>query len=105
MVLRKKKYRMGFYDIGQNRTLCFHTLLMGFLTLIGFTFAAIKPDNQDIYLLVGMGAMILFILSLYQLRAAYSMYSDYLQLPQTALREPKVRFADDVEEEITVITV
>ncbi len=98
---------MSFYDIGQNRTLCVHTLLMGFLTLIGFTFAAIQPDKKDIYLLVGMGAMILFILSLYQLRAAYSMYYDYLQVPQraTAPREPKVRFSDEAEEEDQLFTI
>lgn len=99
---------MGFLDIGQNRTLCLHTTFLGCLTILGFVFASIKPDNKDIYLLVGMGAMILWILSLYQLRAAYSMYSDYLQVPQhtTLHREPKVRFSDEIQiQEVTVVTI
>jgi len=100
---------MGFYDIGNNRLLCLHTFFMGWITIIGFVFASINRESQEIYLMVGMGGMILFILSLYQLRSTYTAYYDYLQVSQTERpRETKVWFSDPVtteEEETGVYNV
>jgi hypothetical protein len=91
---------MGFLDIENNRALCLHTIFLGCLTFLGFVFASIKPDDKDIYLLVGMGAMILWILSLYQLRSAYTTYYDYMQVSQTERpRESKVWFSEPITEE------
>ena len=92
---------MSFYDINNNRVLCIHTLLMGWLTILGFGFASIKDGyEKDVYLMVGLGSMILFILSLYQLRATYNKYYNYTYITQhLAIRETKVRFEDEDEEE------
>ncbi len=91
---------MGFLDIENNRALCLHTIFLGCLTILGFVFASIKPEHKDIYLLVGMGAMILWILSLYKLRATYATYYDYMQVPQKeGPRESKVRFSEPITEE------
>lgn len=92
---------MGFYDINNNRVLCVHTTFMGWLTILGFCLASFHENlEKDIYLMVGLGAMILFILSLYQLRTAYSQYYDYMVVSQhDHFRAPKVRFEEEEYEE------
>ena len=74
---------------------------MGWLSTLGFGLASIKSGTEkDIYLMVGLGSMILFILSLHELRANYHQYYNYTQVSQNVpYRETKVRFEDDEEEE------
>lgn len=80
---------------------------MGWLSTLGFVLASFKTGTEkDIYLMVGLGSMILFILSLYELRANYRQYYNYTEVSQNIpSREPKVRFQDETEEDNEIMHV